>query len=281
VTGEQFFDYVEKHIFAPCGMKCCYPEQSDPYEIAKNKAEGYRCVKSGKFEKSIVYRSKWLYPSGSAIGTTEDLAKFAEALMPKNGEKSPLFKNSDALAKMFETSHYSKNGDDLFSLHHGFWGTNGNFRGLSQYGDVDGFVANFAIIPDERRAAIILVNTEAGFDMSYGLTPLIIGNYFDDDGTENLPDASVVTGNYLCTLDRFHDRTVPPEPYRAVKTGENLIKITHGNGMMIFKQIKPYVYSNISSTRGEEHMSKIYFKPGKDGKIVKASMFHRDFMKID
>ena len=34
-----------------------------------------------------------MYPSGAINGTVVDLAKFAAALMPQEGEKSPLFKS--------------------------------------------------------------------------------------------------------------------------------------------------------------------------------------------
>ena len=51
-------------------------------EIMKNKAIGY-IFENNNFNITPVYCAKWLYPSGSVVGTCEDLAKFAFSINTK------------------------------------------------------------------------------------------------------------------------------------------------------------------------------------------------------
>ena len=91
-------------------MKCCYPEMTPNSEIMKNKAIGY-IFENNNFNITPVYSGNWLYPSGSVVGTCEDLSEFAIALMPKEGEISPLFQRKETLDEFLKIS-YTSTGEE-------------------------------------------------------------------------------------------------------------------------------------------------------------------------
>ena len=125
ITHMNFYEYVEENIFKPCSMNTFYPEETPRPELMKYKAKGYTCVSEERFEEAEVYHSDWLYPSGAAVGTSKDLALFAKSLMPKEGEQSRLFKNNSTIKEMFSGSYETVDGEEIFSIHYGFWGSNG------------------------------------------------------------------------------------------------------------------------------------------------------------
>ena len=92
--------------------------------------------------------------------------------MPNKGETSPLFQKKETSDELLKIS-YTSTGEELFSIHHGFWGTDGNFRGLCHTGCVDGMVANFLIFPQEKFSVAVLVNDENGWDISLGVPSLL------------------------------------------------------------------------------------------------------------
>ena len=188
----EFYKYVEKNIFQICKMKACYPEMSPNQETMENKAVGYE-FKNNKFNITPIYWGDWLYPSGSVVGTCEDLSKFAIALTPR--EKSPLFQKSETLEELFKIS-YTSTGEELFSIHHGFWGTDGNFRVLCHTGCVEGMVVNFLIYPKEKFSVSVLVNDENGWDIPLGVPSLLIGTDYIEDNSLSFSDTKIFEGDY-------------------------------------------------------------------------------------
>ena len=73
ISGIEFYKYVDKNIFKICKMKCCYPERAPNSKIMKNKAVGYMLI-NNNFKITPFYRGDWLYPTGSVVGTCEDLS---------------------------------------------------------------------------------------------------------------------------------------------------------------------------------------------------------------
>ena len=134
VTKQDFYQYVSENIFSKLEMEdaTIHPKLSDNKELLKDKAMGYVLKKPSQFtESSWLYVS--MYPSGAINGTVVDLAKFAAALMPQEGEKSPLFKSNETLEKMLLQS-YTPN-ENMLGNAHGFWEYEGKKRGLTHGGN--------------------------------------------------------------------------------------------------------------------------------------------------
>ncbi|QIG55361.1 beta-lactamase family protein [Altererythrobacter sp. BO-6] len=80
VSGESYFDYIQRHVFAPAGMTASgFDSQED---ITEKLATGY--FKEGTF--ATAWKANWMTlpfkgsPAGGGYSTNEDLLKFASAL---------------------------------------------------------------------------------------------------------------------------------------------------------------------------------------------------------
>ena len=275
ISGIPFYKYVKENIFKPCCMNVCYPERDPIKCVVQNKAVGY----NGRFKKTSVYAGDWLYASGSVIGSADELSKFASALMPTKDKKSPLFKKPETLKKMLSVS-YSPTGEELFSIHHGFWGTDGNYRGLGHTGCVEGMVSHFLIVPEENFSVSVLVNGENGWDITYGLAWLLTGNdYQKFDNNSKFPNSKLFEGEYVHARTKFMNRKKPFEIMKVESIDKNTIQVKTGNISQKYIQIRPYLFENITAKGGPALKSKIYFKT-ENGKVVKGITFKNDLIPL-
>ena len=271
ITGVPFFEYVQKNIFDKCDMKCCYPEQNPDEEVMSQKALGYTRSAFGDFTKTSCYSGDWLYASGSVVGTTSDLMKFAQELMPSENQQSKLFANNETLQELLDVS-YSSTGEELFSIHHGFWGTNGNYIGLGHTGLVDGMCSNFVIVPEENLAISVLANAQNAYDLTYNIVNLITGsNYNEIEDKSDFPDSEVLEGEYVCARTQIANRKTPFDTYKINKIDKNKISITFNNYTQEYVQIRPYVYENITAKSGQYYKQKIYFKVEKNNNVEQVT----------
>ncbi len=84
VSGEDYFNYVRRHVYAPAGMtdSDCY----DPWEDVPNLAVGYtRADPDGKLDFSRWHNNLFFItkggPAGGGYSTSPDLVRFAAALL--------------------------------------------------------------------------------------------------------------------------------------------------------------------------------------------------------
>jgi len=79
LSGENYYDYIQKHILEPSGMTKTSAIQVD--SIIKNKASGYTSEfgKSENLKRNDYYLTK-ASPAGFYYSTIEDLFKFSKAL---------------------------------------------------------------------------------------------------------------------------------------------------------------------------------------------------------
>ncbi len=278
ISGVPFSEYVTKNIFEPCGMNTCYPEINAVDSVLDNKAVGYNCIGDGKFKETAVYTGDWLYPSGSVVGTADELSKFALALMPEKGENSPLFKNSDTLNEMLKVS-YSPTNSELFSIHHGFWGTDGNYRGVGHTGCVDGMVSHFLMVPDERFSVSVLTNDESGWDIAYGVASLLTGSDYEkpskfEGGTE------IFEGDYVLARTQIANRKRDFDIIKVKSLDSNNIELKAGKNSQTYRRIGQNLFENVTAKSGKNFKAKLYFKVV-DGKVEKAVTFKNDLIPID
>lgn len=290
ISKTPFYEYVEKNIFKVCNMNVCYPEKKCIEKILKNKALGYITVKLKdsslkKFVKTNCYSGDWLYPSGSVIGSADELSKFAMALMPKSGKKSVLFKKSSTLDKMLKIS-YTPSGGELFSIHHGFWGTDGNTRGIGHTGCVDGMVSNFVIVPEENFSVSVLINDQYAANIISGLISMLTGHDYEEiKNKSQFSDSKIFEGQYVHARTKIFDKKSPFVTYEIKKSDKNnniLVTIGENSDPEEYVQIRPYVYENIKSISDSDvsFSNKIYFKV-KDNKVIKAVVSKNDLIPID
>ena len=173
-----------------------HPTQQDNLNIAtkRNAVFGYR-VSDGELSISKNERIFiGLYPAGSVIGTIADLTKFMMALMPADGENSPLFQNNRTLEEMLTTSDFYDNGFPRNA--HGFW--EGLYAGnaLGHAGNTDSFSSNFIFSKENKLGLIIMTNQKNEVELSYGLPTLLFGEYSPANSNQSMPNVQKHDGSY-------------------------------------------------------------------------------------
>ena len=191
ISGEDFYTYVEKNIFDVLDMKNAFinPRLSD--EVKSQKAAGYTYTPDPDvgFEKSIwTYVS--LYPCGSLNSTMEDMVKFANALLPAKGEKSPLFKEKDTLDLMFETTYAIAEGES--GMAHGFFEYGKNPNVYMHNGNSIAFSSAFGLDIKNRKAVLIVTNQANEFDIISGLfDKLLVDDQYVSVGMKDIDYSSL------------------------------------------------------------------------------------------
>lgn len=97
------------------------------------------------------------------------MCKFVSALVPKDGNKSSLFKNEKTLKNMFSESY--KVTDDFPSICHGFWEHYYSVRVLEHGGNTDSSSSQIAFAPEKGLALALVIMTNQAHERSlcYGL----------------------------------------------------------------------------------------------------------------
>ena len=243
ISGKTFYEFQKQNIFVPSGMQqvAGHPLLKDQDNILINKAKGYVYEQEQWAEAPWIYVSK--YPAGGANGTVLDLARFAMALTPKDGQSGSLFDDTDMLEGMFSQSYAPK--DDFLGISHGFWEYDGQVRSLAHGGTTAGFSSFFSVSPKERIGLAVLVNVADETELLYGLHKLIFGDVIDQPVVKNefTKNAFDVEGMYL--------------PSRSAYT----------NFLKIFSYLSAYKIEAINEREISFHM------PGYEARYVQVSPY--------
>jgi len=262
---------VKKNIFDVCGMNVCYVEDNPIESVMSNKATPY--FSSFKCARSYMTPA---YASGMAVGTARDLTLFANALMPADGKTSPLFKSNDTLKEFFEITR-STTGEELFSLHHGMWGSDGNFRGMGHDGCVPGMRSFFVILPEEHLSVAVLANTDGADALNAEIVELFTGSYYDKDekvDTSRFVDANKLVGKYVKNRAQFVDRISESDPWTIFEVeaqDKNTILIRGA----VYTQIRPYVFKS-----KEAAIDIVFFDIGPDEVVKKVTVFQNEWIPL-
>lgn len=276
LAEQPFYDYVKEHIFSVLDMKntTIHPTQEDNTNVTTKRDEIYGYIVNNDGEFTISKNERvyiGLYPAGSAIGTITDAAKFMMALMPADGENSPLFQNNRTLDEMLTTSDFY---DDGFPRNaHGFWKGLYTVDALEHAGNTDSFSSNFTFSEDENMGIIVFTNQAGEAGLSYGLPTLIFGDYTAEEGKQTLPNAEELEGSYFMARLPYKGFT---KLYSALSIGR--FEATDSNSIDAFgmklEQIAPYLYKSLDDYR-------IYFHVTlNDGNVEKISMPTSDFLPV-
>ena len=274
ITGQPFYEYVNDNLFAILDMSdtAIHPSQEDNQAVAgkRDSIHGYLVNKKGEFSRSKndrVYIG--LYPAGSAIGTAEDAAKFIGALMPQEGEKSPLFQSNHTLHEMLTTSDTYGNG--LPRNSHGFWEGMYTVDVLEHGGNTDSFSSNFTFSKEENLGVIVMTNQAGESGLSYGLPTLVYGEYPAAEEEKMLPSAHELEGSYGIARQPYEGFTKLMGFLMIDKLKvEDDSKFTALG--MSFEQVAPYVYRSTN-----EYNLFLHFTMN-DGEVAKVSMMTSDLM---
>ncbi|MFB7155743.1 serine hydrolase domain-containing protein [Lysinibacillus sp. NPDC056232] len=275
LTGQPFYEYVNEHIFSILNMKdtSIHPTQQDNLNIAtkRDAVFGYR---GSEGELSISKNERifiGLYPDGSAIGTIGDLAKFMMALMPADGENSPLFKNNSTLEEMLTTSDFYDNGFPRNA--HGFWEGLYAVGVLGHAGNTDSFSSNFIFSKENKLSLIIMTNQKNEVELSYGLPTLLFGEYSPANGNQAMPNVQKHEGSYYWARQPYKGFT---KLYGALNITN--IEVTEPNRINAFggtyEQIVPFLYKSTDDSNDYLHVTL------NNGQMEKISMLTSDMIPV-
>jgi len=249
VSGIEFSAFERTNILDPLGMVNTrnQPDWIGASGFLQSRARGHWPASGGGFQHANwIYLS--IYPAGAIIGTAEDLAQFAIALMPPEDEAGPLFASRSTLDLMLSAS-----SDTLLGMYHGFIGYDGVYPAIGHGGGTAGFNAEFALVPSQRFGVVVTTNTRGGMELTSKILDLLIGDSRDTvpPSPANLPDAASVEGVF--TGLRRHEGTflesIDPlltSPLTITALDANTITYSfHFGGnvaTLTFRQIAPYVF---------------------------------------
>jgi D-alanyl-D-alanine carboxypeptidase len=146
VTGENWTEWIDKHIFKPCRMS--QTRTASMTDLVLNRASGYKWTIDGWENADI-----WLVlrPSGAFLSSITDMAIW-DSILCKGSLLSAESK------KQMWTAIKLKNGQ---SAHYGFgWFVDSinNHPRIHHSGAVPGFKSDFERFPDEKLSVIVLAN---------------------------------------------------------------------------------------------------------------------------
>ncbi len=249
ISGQPIEDYEREEIFNLLSMEntSAHPTAEDNKRILNNKAQGYLPDQQGGF-----LPGNWSYvshlPAGSINGTVEDFAKFAMALTPGEGQRSPLFQHPETVEILLSPS-YDPSGA-MKGTAHGFFQYEGATPTFGHGGNTAAFSTQFAIVPEERFGIVILTNAYLEMDILFGLQDLLLGRDLTDIKVpdEALPSSNQVVGKYVPMerqVGNFLDFAKYLGLYEVKPAGENKITMNIGAYRGTYLQTGPYYYEVI------------------------------------
>ncbi|SHE79299.1 serine hydrolase domain-containing protein [Alkalibacter saccharofermentans] len=276
IIGQDFYQYLMETIFLTLDMDqtSAHPTLEDRDILLESKANGYYRKGNGVFVPG-----HWsyipIYPVGSVNGTAEDLARFAIALMPAGGQKSPLFNKRATLDSMLSQSHAM--GPQLTGFAYGFIEWDGEKRGVGHGGNTAAFSSQINIVPEERFGVVILTNVNSEMDITSGLTEELIGKRIKSlpVGGDDLPDVKEVEGTYIAAR-RMHNGFLEIYGYLNLLKVEalepNKIQLSMAGQTSTLVQTRPYVFERTESQGAifDYHFRTIYFEAA-NGKVQRLS----------
>jgi len=271
ISGQDFSVFERTNILNPLGMNNTrqQPDWFGDSAFMQSHARGHQPNTNGGFsEAPLTYLS--VYPAGSLRGTVEDLAKFAIAFLPSDGEASPLFNSRDTLDLMLSPSYI--NPIILRGTHHGLFSYDGIYPTIGHSGGTIGFGSQFAIVPSHGFGVVILSNARGANVFNDKILDMLVGNTRDlvPPSPQNLPNAENVAGTYVSLMrsegNIYESLNIMLGTHIVVAAiDENTITLTQDGITIIYRQIEPYVfravYAETPSARNRARtMYEIYFR---------------------
>jgi serine beta-lactamase-like protein LACTB, mitochondrial len=146
-AGQSFAEYVAAHVLQPAGMTHTFVD--DSFDIVPHRARGYQKMMDGSVKNAALMDSSYKIPGGGYVSTSEDLVRFAQALLDGKLVRSA------TLAEMWTATPVS--GQDSYGL--GFQVLDGG-KFVMHTGGQPGTSTVLCILPQARFALAIMANIE-------------------------------------------------------------------------------------------------------------------------
>ncbi len=188
-SGMSYVDYVNENIFKSLGMEhTSIGMHMEDNEWVRNQRETLKCYsRYAQEEYNVDYGvcHSWvqLYPAGAAVGTTSDLAKFAQGFVASD---CPFFERNETREEMLTaTSFYGDS--DIAENCHGLWTEQFRVSTLGHGGNTGGCTANLQFDPESGLGIVVLTNEPGETMFCTGLVSLLFGDVRDSELVKNNP----------------------------------------------------------------------------------------------
>ena len=168
-SGSTFIEYMQQAVFGPAGMAATFPD--DPAKIIPHRSRGYEKAKEGTLENAPLFDPSDRLPGGGWLSTSEDLARFAAAVMAGKVVALPvleeMWKRSCASARTHQCG-YGLGWAVAQLAGHRVIGHNGGQAGSSTC---------LKILPERQLAIAIMTNVEGAAldDLANSILGLYLG----------------------------------------------------------------------------------------------------------
>jgi CubicO group peptidase (beta-lactamase class C family) len=170
VSGEPFETYIERHVFAPAGMRLATFRQPLPANLKPLMSEGYQ---PGS-DKPYGYEFVGVSPAGSLAATGDDMGRFMIAHLANGGQ---LLKPQTAQL-MHSTANTPIPGLQSMSL--GFYQSNINGRPvISHGGDTVAFHSDLHLFLDDGVGLYVSFNSPGTQGAAHGLRNALLEEFAD------------------------------------------------------------------------------------------------------
>lgn len=203
ISGMSYVDYVNQNIFEPLGMEhTSIGMHMEDNAWVRGQRENLKCY--GRYEQEkdnqdfgVCHSWVQLYPAGAAIGTTSDLAKFAQGFVVAD---CPFFENNETRDEMLTGTSFYGNSDIAENCH-GLWVEQFKVPTLGHGGNTNGCTANLQFDPESGLGIVILTNEPEETMFSTGLVSLLFGDVRDSELVKNNPiqEHYDISGTYAST----------------------------------------------------------------------------------
>jgi len=210
VSGEDFNDYMDTHIFKPLGMTSTsfrdFPNQvADGYldpELEKRRAKAYRWAAGKYVPYDHFFMPRGQGPAGSVSATATDMAIFMLAHLNGGVIDGQRILKTGTTEQMH--TRLRTNAEGIHSNAHGLWnGQIRDYRTIEHGGAVLGFFSDMVLVPELGLGVFVSTNGEEGSGFVSSLTRWVLEQFFPVPVSNLKPEPSfsdrrdVYAGKYL------------------------------------------------------------------------------------
>lgn len=276
VSGEPYADYVERHIFAPLGMRSSYFREPLPAAVVSHMATGYKLT-DGRLVAEPYELFSNVMPAGSGSSTGPDMARFIMAMLGdgKLGSARILTPKSVALLE----SNSIANAPHLPGMAHGFMVARESAPRMIGHGGNTGDFHSYLLLVPEADLGFFVSTT--GGTGSYGarteLSDAIIGRLFPQSPAPRWTGTGTPPAVGAYRMNR-RDYTKPARPEYDLKVslaGPHGLTVVNQGKTSAWEQIGPALYEQVTGARaGGPYDQLEFYGSAEDPKLSFASMPH-------
>lgn len=272
-SGEPFDDYIERHIFAPLGMRDSTFRQPLPERLRPRMATGYQ---RGSGDP-VGYEYVGPRPAGSLAATGADMGRFMIAHL---NQGAPLLRPETART-MHSTAHPGVGPLNRMML--GFYETTINgHRAIAHGGDTIGFHSDLQLFLDDGVGIFVSFNSGGREGAVQGLRSAIVDQFADryfpaPRDSRRVPaeqaaeHARMMTGTYTNSRGAFSSFMNVLELAGQIKVGLDahgrpVVPLLPGlNGERRWVEVTPFVWQDLDS---HERLAAVV----ENGRVVRISI---------